>query len=59
MPVIEIDTSDVDDDTVQELVAYLHEMFAAELDDGVTLPELLMAVGTVVTDICDADRVLH
>ena len=59
MPVIEIDTSDVDDDTVQEVAAYLHEIFAAELDDGVTLPELLMAVGTVVTDICDADRVLH
>lgn len=49
MPTLEIDTTDVDPEVVEELCDYLFEVFLQELDEGTTLPELLLSVGTVIT----------
>jgi hypothetical protein len=55
MPTLEIDTTDVDPEVVEDLCDYLFQVFSQELDEGTTLPELLLSVGTVITHMSKQD----
>ena len=48
---IVLDPNDVDMDVVADLCEYLNQVFENELEDGVTISELILSVGTVLSHI--------
>ena len=53
---IEVDTDDVDMDVVTDLCEFLCDTFERELSDGVTVSELVLAIGTVIAEMVTEDQ---